>query len=340
MRLLIITQKVDKNDDILGFFHDWIKEFGGRVGEVVIVAQYIRQYDLPDNVKVFSLGKEKGFSKLCQLFNFYKLLFKNLSKIDSVFVHMVPMWVVLGGPLFKIYRKKVYLWYTHKSVDFWLKFAEKIVTKIFTASKESCRLESKKIIVTGHGIDTKKFSMINNQFSINSQFSIITAGRIAEVKNLDVLIEVADILKKQSFDFKIQIAGSAILDKDKIYLDKLKNLVKEKQLVEKINFVGSISHNEIHRFYQEGDLFINLSATGSIDKAVLEAMASGLLVLTFNEAFKEILSEQYFTSKNPKEIAEKIITLSESEPDFALREYVVKNHSLENLIPKIIDALR
>ena len=361
MKLLIITQKIDQNDDILGFFHRWVEEFAKNCEQVVVIAQFVGAYDLPRNIEVFSLGKERGRSKARQLINFYKLLFENLSRVDAVFVHMIPLWVVLGALFFKIYRKKVYLWYVHKSADWTLKLAEKLVEKIFTASPESCRLKSDKIIIIGHGIDTEKFSIFNFQFSKrrkNSKFKIISAGRIAPAKNYEILIEAAEILKKRDFfargplrhsdseasgpalGWEIKIAGSPILEKDKIYSENLKNFVKEKNLEDKINFVGAIPHKDIAAFYQVGDLFVNFSDTGSLDKAVLEAMAAWLLVLTSNEAFGNILSSEYFTSKNPEEIAEKIIMLSKSEPDPGLRDFVVKNHNLKGLITKIVGVIK
>jgi len=345
MKLLVITQKLDINDDILGFFHRWVEEFAKKTEKVVLIAQFVGEYHLPKNVEVFSLGKEKRYSKIRQFFNFYRLLFKNLPKIDAVFVHMIPMWVVLGCPIFKIYRKKVYLWYVHKKVNMALKLAEKFVDKIFTASKESCRLRSDKIIITGHGIDADFFKPRNKERS--QKFKIVSAGRIAPVKNLHILIEAAEILKKKDFSAKggpasgwgVEIAGGPILEQDEIYFEKLKNLVKEKNLEDKIFFAGSVLYKNIAGFYQGGDLFVNFSDTGSIDKAVLEAMTSGLLVLTSNEAFKNILPPKYFTSKNPGEIAGKIILLAKSEPNPALRDYVVKNHGLSNLINRIIGLI-
>ena len=39
IKLLIITQKVDRNDDVLGFFHGWITEFAKHVEEVTVLIQ-------------------------------------------------------------------------------------------------------------------------------------------------------------------------------------------------------------------------------------------------------------------------------------------------------------
>lgn len=336
MNLLIITQRVDKEDDILGFFHYWLEEFAKQTERTIVVAQCVGEYNLPKNVEIFSLGKEKGYSKIRQLLNFYGLLFRNLSRVDAVFVHMIPMWVLLGWPVFKIYQKKIFLWYVHKAVGFELKLAEKLIDKIFTASKESCRLKSEKIVITGHGIDTDKFKIPNSKFQKNSKFKIISVGRIAPVKNLDLLIEAAEIIKEEGMDFQIKIAGKPLLKRDEVYFEKLKTFIEEKNLKDRVVFVGAIPNKDINGFYNEADLFVNLSDTGSIDKAVLEAMAPGLLVLTSNEAFKNILPEKYFVNKNPKEIAEKIIFLSKADQDSTLREYVVKNHNLKTLIEKIL----
>ena len=374
MKLLIITQKIDVNDDILGFFHRWVEEFAKKCESVIVICLEKGEYKLPENVKVLSLGKEsqirnpkseirnpeggrqggpygagkfkiqnskfKILERLKYLFRFYKYIWQERKNYDAVFVHMNPEYAVLGGLLWKLMGKKVGLWYVHKTVNLKLRVAAKLVDKIFTASAESCRLKSDKIVITGHGIDNAAFQPRNQKSKIkNQKFIIITAGRIAPVKNLDILIKATEILKNKGLNFEVKIAGAPVLESDKIYFNKLEELVKEKNLESEIKFIGPIPYKDIAEFYQQGNLFVNFSDTGSLDKAVLEAMVSGLLILTSNEAFKDILAEKYFTNKNPQEIAGKIIQLSESGNDPALRDYAVKHHSLENLIGKIFKIM-
>ncbi len=52
MKLLILTQKVDINDDVLGFFHRWILEFAKHYEYITVIALEIGEYNLPENVKV------------------------------------------------------------------------------------------------------------------------------------------------------------------------------------------------------------------------------------------------------------------------------------------------
>lgn len=56
--LLIITQKVDIDDDLLGFMHGWILEFSKHCDKLTVICLQKGEYHLPENVKVLSLGKE------------------------------------------------------------------------------------------------------------------------------------------------------------------------------------------------------------------------------------------------------------------------------------------
>ena len=58
MKLLIITQTVDINDQILGFFHRWVEEFAKHCEQITVICLEKGIHDLPQNVRVFSLGKE------------------------------------------------------------------------------------------------------------------------------------------------------------------------------------------------------------------------------------------------------------------------------------------
>ncbi len=67
MKLLIITQKVDMNDDVLGFMHGWVEEFSKNCEKVVVICLQKGEHDLTNNVKVLSLGKEHNNFQFFQL---------------------------------------------------------------------------------------------------------------------------------------------------------------------------------------------------------------------------------------------------------------------------------
>ncbi|TSC88937.1 MAG: hypothetical protein G01um10142_559 [Parcubacteria group bacterium Gr01-1014_2] len=155
--ILIITQKVDENDDLLGFFVGWLREFSKKFDKIFVITLGKGEYNLPANVFIYSLGKERGSNKISRFFNFYKLLFKLVPKSKGIFSHMSPIFAISSWPVAFLFGKKVFLWYLHRSLTFRLKIAEKLCSKILTADKGSLTIKSRKIIELGHGIDIEKF---------------------------------------------------------------------------------------------------------------------------------------------------------------------------------------
>ena len=102
--------------------------------------------------------------------------------------------------------------------------------------------------------------------------------------------------------------------------------------------------------YKEADISINLTPTGGIDKAVLESMASGLLVLTSNEVFKKYFgvynSQLIFEHNNSTDLADKIkhlISLSPEEKNKIsqfLIESVKEHHSLGATIMRLSNLIK
>lgn len=334
MRLLIITQKVDKNDAILGFFHRWIIEFAKQphVETVKVICLQEGESDLPQNVKVLSLGKERGAGRLARVARFYSYIVRERNNYDAVFVHMNPIYVVLGGFVWNMLDKKITLWYTHKHVDVKLKIATAFAAQIFTASPESFRLKTKKLVVVGHGIDVEEFAPVAR--NSHERISLISVGRISPTKNQLIL---AQAIKKVGdvASVALSLVGGSLTSGDRAYEHKLTTYIQEEKLEDSVTLVGPVAPDTIIDWYHRADMFLNLSSTGSLDKAVLEAMACGLQILTSNEAFKNILPPENFTTNDPATIAEKIIALSTRPAPPQLREYVVQHHNLALLIPRL-----
>ena len=355
--LLIITQKVDFNNDILGFFHEWIREFSKRWNKVTVICLKLGEYDLPDNVKVLSLGKENLESRIWNLeflnktkylFNFYKYIWRERKNYDAVFVHMNPKYVPLGWPVWKLLGKKISLWYAHGHVPLMLKIADCLTDIAFASTPEGYRLKSKKLRIVGQGIDVGLFKPNHQSPITNHQFKIVSAGRITQSKDYRTLIDAVALLP--SFErVQVEILGSPAKQADADYLKEMEDLIAKNNLVEVMRFAGPVANKDIVPILQSADLFVNMGHTGSLDKAVLEAMACGLPILTCNEAYESVLGEYkemlMYPKKDYQKLAEKIkfiIGLSDSERarmSADLREIVVCGHNLEGLINKITQIL-
>lgn len=339
MKLIVITQKVDINDDNLGFFHHWLERIVSRLEKAYIICLAEGEHHLPSNTEVYSLGKEKGYAKLRQFIRLEKFLFKHLKEVDGVFIHMCPIYAVASFPLAKLFRKKLVMFYAHGSVSFYLRLAEKLVNDIVTSSLAGCRIKSKKIEVIGQGIDTELFKPKDDLSVEQKNFRILSAGRISLVKDQETLVKAIDILVKQRNlkDIKLKIVGEPVSGDEEKYFIKLKKLIKDYDLEEHIEFLGGVAYLQMSKYYQEADIFVNTSYTGSLDKVVLEAMACGCLVLNCNEAYHEILPDKYlFKRKDSEDLAQKMANLINTGKDKSLREIVVKHHNLDNLAERIV----
>src|SRR3989344_1991125 len=194
LKILIITQKLDMNDSYFGFFHDWISLFSSACEKVIVISLETYKYDLPSNVKVFTLGKEKKNSKIKYLYLLYKYSFLNRKNYDAVFCHMSPLYVISGWFIWKALNKKIALWYVHRSVDLKLRIATILSNIIFTATPESFRIKNKKVKYMGQAVDIKRFTRIENKLSDNI-LKVITVGRITPIKKLEILIEAVRIIQ-------------------------------------------------------------------------------------------------------------------------------------------------
>lgn len=359
MRLVFITRKVDRGDALTGFVFSWLEKLAGHLEKLYVICQEKGDTSgLPSNVAVHSFGKEKGYGKFRQGYKLFVISFKFGRKANGFFVHMHPIYAIVAWLPAKLFGKKLILWYTHKSVDLKLRVAHALVDEVLTASAESFRLPSNKVKIVGHGIDATKFTPTlsppipfregTGGDERGGKFRILSIGRISPVKDYETLIKAVQILvnHKGVKDIDLQIHGRIGLPEHQSYLDSLVTFVENAGLDDYIDFQSEVNHEFVDEIYREADLFVNLSATGSIDKTVLEAAASGILTLTSNEAFAIPLSKisplLFFERDHPEDLADKILQLKnlpEREKQAIqgqLRSWVEADHNLANLTERII----
>lgn len=290
MRLLILTQAVDLDDPILAFFHRWIEEFAKHADIHVICLQRGRT-QLPANVNIHSLGKEADGTKLGYVLRFYKYIWTLRKEYDAVFVHMNPEYVVLGGMFWKLWRKRIGLWYVHRAYPALLRLAVPFVDAVFTSATTSTALRGPKVHVVGHGIDTAAYAHLKPISRNSDRLKLLTVGRITRIKNIEVIIQALAHLQQNGIRASLRIVGSPIHKADFAYKEELERIVSKHSVSADVTFEGSIPHAEMPQVYAEADISINACPTGGIDKAVLESMASGVPAIAANESFKEFFGD-------------------------------------------------
>lgn len=349
LRLLWFNLVTDADAPVQGFATNWINAIAPHCQYIDVITMQAGRIDVAKNVRVFSLGKERGHSEPYRAVVFYRILFNLLRErhYDACFAHMQPLFTVMGGPLLKLYKVPITLWYTHKSVTPKLRQAERMAHRVVTASPESFRLASDKVRVVGHGIDTDFFAPTAERQ--NGKFTILSVSRLSPVKRLEHIIEAAHRLAQDNHDFCLRIVGN-VYPHDEAYAHLLYSMVENLHLEDKVEFAGEVPHHGIAQEYQHANVMVNMSNTGSVDKAVLEAMACGVPVITANEAFEPILAhwgQQLLTPMDaPEVLAERIrrvAAMTEEERTrlgHDLRELVVQEHGLDRLTEILLSIFR
>jgi len=345
MRILILTQAVDTKHPVLSFFHRWIEEFAKHCESVIVICLYKGKHHLPKNVRVLSLGKEKGVSRLKYLKRFYKYIWKERRNYDSVFVHMNQIYVLLGGLLWRLLGKRVALWYAHGSIPFSLLLSIPLSHLVFTSTKYGFRFKTRKLMIVGQGIDIDQFPYVERDSDVISRF--MTVGRISPVKNLEILIDTVALLHSRDVSCTLDIIGDAQGASGREYKLQLIERIRGRDIENAVTWHGAYPHVDIPRVISEHDLFLHASKTGSLDKTVLEAFAVGTIPVTCDPTLSEELPEEIRSLCIAKHdnldsyvrAVMNIRSLSGIELERLRkmgRRYVEDNHSIESLITKIL----
>jgi len=345
MKLLMITRKIDKDDGLAGFTFNWVKKLSSNVDKIYVMCLEKGNADgLPENVTVYSLGKEKGKNRWREFWRFHKYAVKLVPKVDGVFAHQNPEYGILISLWTKIFRKRLVAWYAHGGVGYKLKLLNFLGNKMISSTPSGFKLPSKKLTILHQGIDTEMFDYQSKDS--HDSLTLLSVSRLSEKKNIHFMLDLIKQLKDKS-DKKIifNIIGTTSNLNEEQYLDDLYNKVRELGLDDNVKFLGSIANDRTPPFYKEADIFLNYSDTASLDKTILEAMSCGTLVLTSNESAKVILSKinKSFCLDNFDQAFDKMMeinTLDKNIVSKTLSDLVKSDHSLDHLMKEIADCFR
>ena len=135
---------------------------------------------------------------------------------------------------------------------------------------------------------------------------ILFLGRIAPIKSLETLLEAIPLIKDKSL--KVEIVGPAEAD----YLNKLKNLIKEKNLGKRVIFSPAIYDiKQKIKKIDSAKIFVLPSKSEGMPQSLVEAMAREKIVIAANnpashDLIKDGKNGYLFEIGNEKSLASKI----------------------------------
>jgi glycosyltransferase involved in cell wall biosynthesis len=313
-RLLVVTQAVDLDNPVLGFFHRWLEELAEHYEKIVVICLFEGRHSLPANVDVFSLGKEKKEAHRVQYTQrFLALTWGLRHHYDSVFVHMNQEYVLAAGWLWTLLGKRVYLWRNHYQPNPLTGVAALFCKKMFCTSKYSYNAKYAKTVLMPIGIDTNVFKPLD----VPRKKSILSIGRIAPSKRIEVLIDAIVALSSSGLQLKASIYGDA-QSEDIEYENSLRTRAKEARIEHLIEFHSSVRNTDTPALYSGHEIFVNCSQSGMYDKTIFEAAACGALSIASSEDYAEVADSRLLFDGTAQSLAEtfrRIFSLSQIEID-------------------------
>lgn len=345
MRLLICAQTLDSKDTTLGFFHTWVRELAAHVEHIHVIALSVGETGLPENVQVHSLGKSApsvGASRLMArirfALRFLFLAWRLRKEYDAVFVHMNQEYVLLGGFFWWRLGKRVYMWRNHYAGSLWTKKAGAWCRKVFYTSKSSFTASFKNAVRMPVGIlppphDLPEIRRIPH--------SILSLGRIAPSKRIEMLLDALLILKARGLVLPATIVGPT-LPEHLGYKKELQERIVQGRIVASLK--NAVPEEETHALYRAHDIFVNMSPSGMFDKTIFSSVVNGCIALASSTDYKEFAGEEYFFT-NAETLADRIAFIVEASESsraqhLAHLKTIVEPHMFSRLIPKLLSEMQ
>jgi glycosyltransferase involved in cell wall biosynthesis len=156
----------------------------------------------------------------------------------------------------------------------WKKAAALVACSEGLKNRALAFLPSVNIEVIPNGVELQTFYPPQNRGQLSGELKLVTVGRLSPTKRVEMLIEAVEILKKKGKPVRLTIAGGGGL------LPQLKKLVEQKGLGGVIDLTGRIEAEKMPDIYRRHDIFVTATMQEGMSNAMLEAMASGLPIIT------------------------------------------------------------
>jgi glycosyltransferase involved in cell wall biosynthesis len=334
---------MDKRDGVLGAYHGWVAELAKHVEQITVICLYEGEHDLPSNVRVYSLGKEKKKKSAFLYVVRFKLLAWNLrNDYDRVFVHMNQEYIFIAGPMWKLLGKPVYMWRNHYAGTWLTDVVALFCKNVFCTSRHAYVAKYQKTKFMSVGVNTERFQVSS---SVKREpRSILFLARIAPSKRPDLLVEALGLLLAKGISFVASVYGSPT-PADAKYYESIQARAEALGLHNRVRFHAGIPNEEAPAVFAAHDISVNCSPSGMFDKTLFEAAASGCMVLAISEDFAAITDEDLRFEATPESLAarlELLLTTTEERKE-ELRQHLLAaaaKHSLPTLVQELTDALQ
>lgn len=343
-KIIFFTSALDLDNPLLAHSWNWVIEICKNVQEVECYPIHLGTVPsiLPNNLTIREIGGGNPYKRIRAIKRLLVIFFSTIRDRRAntqVIYHMIKEPGLVLSPLFYVARVKQVLWYSHWIGGLVLKFVCTFVDKICTPTSNSFPLKKiKKVIITGHGIDSNIFFYDKEKAKACNR--VYSVGRVARVKRLENVIKVAGRVPKFK---KLELIGPVF---DLKYFHELQELAL-KNKIELVSY-GAVPYSKIAKVFQESGIYF-LGSPNTLDKAAVQAAMCGSLVISEDRValesigMTEIWAKHLQRNEIPSLVDQLKILLELDFTKFTqLQDYISiqsrLRHSTSNLIPQLLQT--
>jgi len=134
-------------------------------------------------------------------------------------------------------------------------------------------MPSVSIDVIPNGVELDRFFPAGTEEK-SDVLRLLTVGRLSVTKRNEMLIDAIEILHRTACKISLTIIGGGKMEQ------QLRKIVAERDLRDVIKITGRTDSKKMPEVYRQNDIFISASMQEGMSNAMLEAMASGLPIVT------------------------------------------------------------
>lgn len=138
-----------------------------------------------------------------------------------------------------------------------------------------------KVSLVPCGVDLEVFrpldqKSVRSRLGLNGEKILLYVGRVEPIKGLDLLVETAAQMDSTE-GVRMMVVGADVNGDREMH--RVKQLAKERDLEDKIDFVGQVDHDDLPLYYNAADVCVVPSYYESFGLVALESMACGTPVV-------------------------------------------------------------
>jgi glycosyltransferase involved in cell wall biosynthesis len=235
--------------------------------------------------------------------------------------------------------KLLKLSYFQKRIIYTINWAQKIFPISNAVYERLAKENIKTDAILPNFIDTTKFKFKQRRY--NDTFKFVSITKNHKIKGVDILLEALRIVIKENkfTNVKLDIIGGDFSNSP--YL----NYVEEHGLESFCNFTGFVNPNKLSDYLLKSNCLIISSRSETFSMAGIEALASGIPVVTTACGGPETYITENKTgiivrNQDPKSLANGMIRMINEYSNYdhnQIRQFVENNYDEKVIIPKILE---